>query len=98
MQIIAFVCVGWPGSVHDARVLVNSTLYNEIECNHILPNRIVSISGIDVPLYMIGDSAYPLKKWLMKPFTHNTVLNEQQETTITGYAEQELFQKLLLEG
>ena len=73
------VCIGWPGSVHDARVLAHSALYNEIECNHILPNRTVSISGVDVPLYMIGDSAYPLKKWLMKPFAHNTYLNEQQQ-------------------
>ena len=71
--------VGWPGSVHDARVLARSALYNDIECNHILPNVTVSISGVDVPLYMIGDSAYPLKKWLMKPFAHNTALNEQQQ-------------------
>ena len=48
------VCIGWPGNVHDARVLAHSALYNEIECNHILPNRTVSISGVDVPLYMIG--------------------------------------------
>jgi len=72
------VCIGWPGSVHDARVLPHSALYNEIEHNHILPNRTVSVSGVDISLYMIGDSVYPLKKWLMKPFAHNTDLNEQQ--------------------
>ena len=27
---------------------------------------------------MIGDSAYPLKSCLMKPFAHNTDLNEGQ--------------------
>ena len=42
--------IGWPGSVHDAQVLAHSALYNEIECNHILPNRTVSVSGVDVPL------------------------------------------------
>ena len=58
-------CVWWHGSVHDSRVLANYSLYNEIACNHILPNRTMSIAGVDVPLYMIEDSA-------------NTVLNEQQ--------------------
>ena len=28
---------------------------------------------------MIGDSAYPLKLWLMKPFAHNTDLTSQQK-------------------
>ena len=72
------VCVGWAGSVHDARVLAHSALYKGIEHNRILPNKTECISGVHVPLYMIGDSAYPLKSWLMKPFPHNTDLNEGQ--------------------
>jgi len=62
------VRVGWPGSVHDARVFVQSTLYDNIERNHILPKNTI---GVRIPLYLIGDSAYPLKLWLMKPF-HTT--------------------------
>ena len=72
------VCVGWPGSVHDARVFANSVLYNEIEHNYILTNSTMIVSGVHIPIYMIGDSAYPLKTWVMKPFAHNTDLNEQQ--------------------
>ena len=72
------VCVGWPGSVHDARVFAHSSLYKEIEHNKILPNKTISISGTNIPLYMIGDSAYPLKSWLMKPFPHNTKLTTRQ--------------------
>ena len=72
------VCVGWPGSVHDARVFAHSALYNDIENNHILPNQTITISGTRIPLYMIGDSAYPLKSWVMRPFPHNTELNAQQ--------------------
>jgi len=62
------VCVGWPGSVHDARMFAQSTLYDNIEHNHILPNNTVTVSGVWIPLYLIGDSAYPVKLWLMKPF------------------------------
>ena len=72
------VCVGWAGSIHDARVVAHSALYKGIECNHILPNKTEYISSVHVPLYMIGDSAYPLKSWLMKPFYHNTNLNAGQ--------------------
>ena len=73
------VCVGWPGSVHDARVFAKSTLYNQIEHNHILPNKTITVSGVCIPLYIIGDSAYPLKLWLMQPFAHNTDLTSQQK-------------------
>ena len=37
----------------------------------------ITVSGVCIPLYMIGDSAYPLKLWLMKPFAHNTDLTSQ---------------------
>jgi len=59
------VCVGWPGSVHDAQVFVHSTIYKKKEHDHILPNKIITVSSTCIPLYMIGDSAYPLKSWPM---------------------------------
>ena len=92
------VCVGWPGSVHDARVLAHSALYKDIERSEILPNKTECISGVHVPLYMIGDSAYPLKSWLMKPFPHNTYLNEDNGIITIGYAEPKLYLKSLLDG
>ena len=49
----------------------------------------ITISGVCVPLYMIGDSAYPIQLWLMKPFTYNSDLTTYQRTIITGYAEPE---------
>ena len=31
------------------------------------------------PLYMIGNSAYPMQTWLMKPFAHNSELTSHQQ-------------------
>ena len=49
--------VGWPGSVHDAKVYRNSYFYL---------NRSSLIKGDD---FLIGDSAYPLSPFLIKPFS-----------------------------
>ncbi|XP_065892383.1 uncharacterized protein [Dysidea avara] len=74
------ICVGWPGSVHDARVFSHSNLYSKITRGQLLPDKPELISGISVPLFMIGDSAYPLQSWLLKPFQHNSDLTTQQRT------------------
>ena len=35
------LCVGWPGSVHDARVLANSSVYKKISNGQLLEGSIV---------------------------------------------------------
>ena len=72
--------VGWPGSVHDAHVFAQSALYRNITKNHLFPDKPMSIDGVKIPRYPIGDSAYPLKSWLMKPFTYGSSLTTQQKT------------------
>ena len=55
--------VGWPGSVHDARVFKNSVSFAEAsqDLNHHFPgNR-----------HILGDSAIPLKEWLLTPYRDN---------------------------
>ena len=49
-----------------------------IKHHHILPNNTITVSGVSIPLYTIGDSTYPLKLWLMKLFAHNTDLTSNQ--------------------
>ena len=46
---------------------------------NVLPDRKITINGVDIPLFLIGDSAYPLHTWLMKPFTQSATLTQQQQ-------------------
>ena len=64
--------IGWPGSVHDARVFKNSQLYLRASQETLLPANCCKVmNGVRVPLIILGDSAYPLSKWLMKPYSDN---------------------------
>ena len=54
------LCVGWPGSIHDARVLANSTLFKKVTSGEVLQDEEVQIQGQTLRTYLIGDSAYPL--------------------------------------
>jgi len=49
------VSVGWPGSVHDARIFHLSNLGKQLERDGLQP-------------YHLGDSARPLKTFLVVPF------------------------------
>lgn len=57
--IFYYVSAKWPGSVHDARVFRNSQLCARMDRGNIFPNAVI-----------LGDSGYPLKRWLMTPL-HN---------------------------
>jgi len=63
---------GYPGSMHDARVLQNSNIFNRAENPEILTGPTVTICGNDIQPYLVGDSAYPLSNWLLKPFPERT--------------------------
>ena len=66
--------------MHDARVFTNSSIYEQIIENAILKNEgCRTILGKPIPLCIIGDSAYPIHIWLMKPFTDNSTLTPQQK-------------------
>ncbi|KAL2102183.1 hypothetical protein ACEWY4_001351 [Coilia grayii] len=59
----------WPGSTHDARILRESQLSNIFEAG--------GINGI-----LLGDSGYPLKRWLMTPIVAPRTQQERWYNTI----------------
>ena len=53
-------------------------LYTKGEHGRLFPNSPRNINGVEVPLLVLGDPAYPLLPWLMKPFSDNGRLSEEQ--------------------
>ncbi len=72
------IFVGWPGSCHHARILANSAVFAKSEASDLVPDMKLRISGVDVPVVLLGDPAYPLLPWLMKPYTATGPLTREQ--------------------
>ncbi|GBC35406.2 protein ANTAGONIST OF LIKE HETEROCHROMATIN PROTEIN 1-like [Rhizophagus irregularis DAOM 181602=DAOM 197198] len=56
------ICVGWLGSTHDSRILVNSDLYNKFENQNNL-----AVTPFHNK-YFLGDEKYPNLSWLIVPY------------------------------
>ena len=61
---------GWPGSVHDARVLRNSPVFMDATDD---PNLLFPGDR-----HILGDSAYPLADWLLTPYRDNGHLTQAE--------------------
>ncbi|XP_070412035.1 uncharacterized protein [Nothobranchius furzeri] len=73
------VNAGQPGSLHDARVLRLSTFWDLVAHGQLHPTSTKNIEGVNVGFYVLGDSAYPLQNWLLKPFSDNGRLTAEQQ-------------------
>jgi len=60
--------IGMPGRMHDARVFRNSPFYQNIMYYNLIPDT----------NHLIGDTAYPLSKFLMVPYKDNGHLTRSQ--------------------
>ena len=66
------VVIGWPGSIHDARVLSSSTIFRKGNEKRLFPTDLVKeIRGVEIAPFLLGDPAYPLLPWLIKGYPRN---------------------------
>jgi len=81
------VYVGWPGKVHDSRVFKNSPLYDACCARTFLPMELSKvITNVVVPPLILGDSAYGLTNWLMRPFTDRGNLTNEEVAFNTAHS------------
>ena len=69
---------GYPGSIHDARVLRLSGLYELAENEQILSRPTCNINATEIRPLLAGDSAYPLTNWIIKPYPDRGRLTPDQ--------------------
>ena len=58
--------------MHDVRVLRRSTIFQRAEHGDIITQPTINVTGDDIGPYLLGDSAYPLSPWLIKPHQEST--------------------------
>ena len=73
------IATGYPGSLHDARILRLSNLYTRAEREEILKTPSKIIDGFSVRPLLLSDSAYPMTLWQVKPFSFTLNLTEREK-------------------
>ena len=74
------IATGFPGSVHDARVLRSTSLFAQAERRYILDSLQELINGLLVRPLILGDGAYPPTTWQVKPYSFNLNLSVTEKS------------------
>ena len=69
---------GFPGNSHDSIIFQSTSLWSKITGGQTIPDIVKDVEGVKVPPLMLGDSAFPIQSWLMKPYTSAVLTPLQQ--------------------
>ncbi|XP_067386625.1 uncharacterized protein [Emydura macquarii macquarii] len=65
------ISVGWSEKVHDLRIFWNTGIYRKLQAGTFFPDQKIPVGDVEMPIVILGDPAYPLLPWLMKPYSGN---------------------------
>ncbi len=68
-----WVSIGFPGNSHDSVIFQSTQLWTDITEKNIIPSIGKNIEKVTVNPLLLGDSAFPFRIWLMKPYGHDTL-------------------------
>ena len=70
---------GFPGSVHDSRILRNTWIFQTANEGNIMQTPVFQLNALNsIKPFLVGDAAYPLTDWLIKPFQHSNNMEHHQ--------------------
>ncbi|XP_053686312.1 putative nuclease HARBI1 [Sabethes cyaneus] len=78
-----YINVGVPGRANDSTIFENSKL-KEMHCmNEVFQAHSQRIEGVEIPILLIGDSAFKLSNCVMKPFPFS--INQPESEKLFNY-------------
>ncbi|XP_065356594.1 uncharacterized protein LOC135950976 [Calliphora vicina] len=75
-----YVNVGCPGRCNDSQFYQHSQLSKIIESSKLLKDKSRQICNTEVPVLLIGDSAFKFSRTIMKPYPFSTSASVEQQT------------------
>lgn len=73
-----YVDIGHYGRDNDASIFGNSPLFDNFNCNKLPIPQPKDVHGKNTPYFLVGDDIFPLKPWLMKPYSGRGLVDEQR--------------------
>ena len=77
--MLSDVATGFPGCMHDARVLQHTALFRMARQGGILSKPSDQINSVTIQSVLLGDGAYPLSTWTLKPYAYSPNLTRAQK-------------------
>ena len=77
-MVFLHASVGYLSSIHDSRVLQLSDIYQKIKHQNLLSAPLREISGFLIKPQIIGNSAFPNRSWIIKPYLNHAVLTPKE--------------------
>ena len=75
-----YVDVGCQGRISDGGVFRHTTLFRAVDNGYagLPPDSPYPYTDVDMPFAFVGDEAFPLRAYLMKPFPQRNLSHEQR--------------------